>query len=201
VRVVRHDRRQPQFPGHFGEVVVVGRVVREPVVDQLDGDVSPPEPVDQPGQLGARGRGSVARQGTADGAFAAAAQHDDVPGQLVDQVFDVVDRAPLLAAGELRAGDHPAEPAVALLLPRDHQQVRPRRIRLTALRRRECEGQLGPEPHPDTEFAGGVVEPDRAVHPVEVGQHQRVELQPGRLFDEGLGVGGPVEEAEVGVDV
>ncbi|WP_410618671.1 hypothetical protein [Amycolatopsis sp. cmx-8-4] len=42
---------------------------------------------------------------------------------LVDQLLDVVDRAALLTAGQLRAGDHPAQPVIPLLLPGDHQQV------------------------------------------------------------------------------
>ena len=63
----------------------------------------------------------------------------------------------------------------------------------TGLRPRQIERQFGAEPDADAEFAGGVVEPNRAVHAVVVGEHQRVQLWTGRFLDERLGVGGAVE--------
>jgi hypothetical protein len=37
------------------------------------------------------------------------------------------------------------------------------------------------------------VEPDGSVHAVVVGEHHRIQLQPGGFLDEGFGVGGAVE--------
>lgn len=82
---------------------------------------------------------------------------------------------------------------VALLLPRQTQQVCPGWVGLAGLRRGQVEREFGPEPDPDGELAGGVVEPDSAVHAVVIGENERVELEPGGLLDERLGVGGAVE--------
>ena len=48
---------------------------------------------------------------------------------------------------------------------------------------------------------GRLGEPDHAVEAVVVGEGEGAEAEPGRLSDQLLGVGGAVEEAEVGVDV
>ncbi|GHG29759.1 hypothetical protein GCM10017567_56850 [Amycolatopsis bullii] len=149
------------------------------MVDQLDGDVRTPEPVDQPAQLGVRGGGTALGQGPADRVLTAAGQHDDVPSQLVDQLLEVVDRAAFLSTGELGVGDDPAQPVITLLLPRQDQQVRPGRVRFAGLGPGQVEGQFGAEPDPHPELPGGVVEPDRAVEAVVVGEDQRVQLQRG----------------------
>jgi hypothetical protein len=143
VDVVRHHRRQSQLAGQLVEVVV-GRVVEGlAVVDQLGGDVPVPEPVDQPLQLGPRRSRAVRGERAADRAFAAAGEDDDVPGELVDHFFEVVDRAAFLAAGDLGVGDAAAEPVLALLLPGEHQQVRTGRVGLAGLRRGQVERELG----------------------------------------------------------
>src|SRR5207248_1658066 len=82
---------------------------------------------DEPGEFGPRGGRPTFGECAADGSLAAPGQHDDVPGQFVDQLLDVVNGPPLLPAGELGARDDPAEPVVAGLLPGDDEQVRPLR--------------------------------------------------------------------------
>lgn len=105
VNVVRHHRRQPQLTGQLVELVVDHVVEGLAVVDQLDGDVAAAEPVDQPRQLGPRRGQAVIGECAADRAFAAAREDDDVPGQLVDHLFEAVDRAAFLAAVDLGVGD------------------------------------------------------------------------------------------------
>ena len=106
----------------------MGGVQRLVVIDQLGEHVFPPEPVHQTLQRGVcRGR-PFGDQGVSDGALAAAGQHHHVPGQIIDQGVDVIDRAALLPAGQLRPGNHPTQPVIALLTARDHQQMLPDRV-------------------------------------------------------------------------
>src|SRR5207248_4982449 len=67
--------------------------------------------------------------------------------------------------------------------------------------RREVEGELGPEDRGHAHGVGGLGEADDAVHAVVVGGGQGLEAETGCLLDQLLGVGCPVEEAEVGVAV
>ena len=63
------------------------------------------------------------------------------------------------------------------------------------------EGELGAEHGGQADRPGGLGEADHAVEAVVVGEGQRLQAEPGRLLGQLLGVGGAVEEAEVGVAV
>ncbi len=69
---------------------------------QLDDDVVAAEQVDQPVEFARGGVVALGGQGLADAALAASGEHEPVPGGTLGQVVEVVHRAALLAAGELR---------------------------------------------------------------------------------------------------
>ncbi len=69
----------------------------------------------------------------ADGALAAAGEDHPVPVVRLGEVAEVVDGAALLAPGELRGADRPAQPPVPLRVAGQHQQVLAGRVGDTAL--------------------------------------------------------------------
>ncbi len=201
VHVVRRHRPHTQVRGHPREQVVVRGVQRKAVIDQLHHHVPAPEPVHQPRQLLERRPRPRRRQGVAHRALAAAGQHHGVTGQLVHHLVQVVDRPALLPAPQVRVRDHPAQPPVPRHLPRQHQQMPPRRIRNPVLRPRQPQAQLRAVHRAHPQLPRRVGEAHHPVHPVVVGQRERVQPRPRRLLHQPLRMRRPVQEAEVRVRV
>ena len=187
VHVVRRDDGQLALGGERGEHVVVARIRRRALVDELDVDPLGPEQVDEPVELVRRGGRAVGGERLPDGALAASGQHLPVPAGPVGEVMQVVHRAPLLTPRQLRVRDGGGESVVALLAAREHQQVRAVRIGFAVLRTGQSQRQLGPEDGLQLQVLGRLGEADDAVEPVVVGDREGVQTEAFRLFDEVLG--------------
>ena len=174
------DRREPGVGGEGGEGVVDLGVRGQRPVYELDGDAVRAEPLDQAEQRGRRGRPPSGGQCLPHGSLAAAGEHQDLPGRVGDHLVQVVDRTPLLAAGELRGADRAAQPLVALRVTGEQEQVAALGIRHAVLRGGEPQGQLGAEDRADPQLGGGLGEPDHPVHPVVVGQCDGLQTRGGR---------------------
>ena len=203
-RVVRRgarDRGQAGRMGQLGQGVVALGVGGQGLVGELDGDVVGPEPLDESPQLPGCGVAPSRAQGLLHATLAAARERQHPTRGVVDDLVEVVDRAPLLLAPQLRDADGAAERAVTLGIAGEQQQVAALGIGHAVLRGREPQAQLRAEDRAHAQLGGGLGEPDHAVHAVVVGERDGVEPQPGGLLDQLLGMAGAVEEAEVGVAV
>ena len=94
-----------------------------------------------------------------------------------DDLVEVVDRAALLLAAQLGGADRAAQPAVAVGIAGEQQQVAALRIGHPVLRGGEPQRQLGAEDRADPQLGGGLGEADHAVHAVVVGERERVQPQ------------------------
>ena len=117
-----------------------------------------------------------------------------MPARGLGQRVEVEARLALLAAGQVRGGQLTRQPPIAFRTAGQHQQMRTWRIRLLGAGFR-AQRQFGAEHGTHVEFHGRFGEPHRPVQAVVVGQRQRAQIQPGRLFDHLLGCAGTVEEA------
>ena len=117
-----------------------------------------------------------------------------VPARGLGQRVEVEARLALLAAGQMRGGQLTRQPPITFRTAGQHQQMRTGRIRLLGAGLRS-QRQFGAEHGTHVEFGGRFGEPHRPVQAVVVGQRQRAQIQPGRLFDQLLGRAGTVEEA------
>ena len=168
-----------------------------PVVEELDHDVLAAEEGDQPVEFACSGLGPAVSEGAAHGALAASGRHDPLAARLLGERFERVHRPPLLTAGELPGGDRGGQPVVARLAPGEHEQVLALGVGEAVLRAAEPERELGAEDGLQVGKAlGRLGEAHDAVEAVVVGHREPVEAEPVRLFDELLGRGGTVEEAE-----
>ena len=197
--------------GHRGQTVVgcqprqgvVGDAVAGlAVVDQLDGHGVVTE---QGGEAIERTRcrlRATVGERLADQALAAAGEDVPVVAALLGQLFEVVERTSLLVAAQLRLGDRPRQPVVALDAAGEHQQVAALGIGDALLRDGEPERQLGAVHRAQRRILlGRLGEAHRAVEAVVVGDRERRQTQPHRLLDERLGVARAVEEAVAAVAV
>ena len=145
--------------------------------------------------------GPAAASAAADGSLAAAGEDHPVPVVRLGEFVDVVAGAALLAPGELRRADRPAQPPVPGRVPGQHQQVLADRVGDTALAGGQAEAELGAEDRAELDagllgqLGGRLGELGYPVHAVVVGDGQRFEAAPGRLGDQFGGAGGAVEEA------
>ena len=168
---------------------------------ELDEDVLEPEQRRQPVErLGRRGLAAV-RQRLLDRALAAARQHHPVAAPALAQLVEVVDRAALLVAAQVRVGHRRGEPVVALDPARQHQQVAALGVGHAVLRAGEPEGQLGAEDGGQVVRRRGLGQHRGAVEAVVVGDREGVQAEAHGLLDELGGRAGAVEEAEVAVAV
>ena len=174
-------------------------VGRQPGVGQLDGHPVGPEPLHQPAQLALRVTPGAQR--LSHRALAAPGQGQHLARGLLDHLLQVVDRSALLLPAQLGGADHPAERPVALGVGGQQQQVTALRVGHPVLRCGQPEREFGPEHGGHLQLGGRLGEPHHPVHPVVVGERDRVQTEPGGLLDQLLGVAGAVQEAEVGVAV
>ena len=195
----------------MGEGVVAGRVERIPVVPELHGDVVATEGIEEPVELARRCRRTRPGERGRDRALAAPGQHHPVPAGrtplppvLVGEVLEGAGGPPLLGAGEVGLGHGPAEAGIPGGIACQDDHVGPRWVRdpraLGPPGARD-EGELRPEDRRQTEGPGGLGETDHPVEPVVIGEGEGVEPEARRLGHQFLGMGGTVEEAEVGVAV
>ena len=198
--VGRHDA-QPGLVGERGQVVVAFAVARVAVVGQLDRHVLRPEQRDEAVQLPRRGAGPAGLQRPRHRPLAAAGEDHGVVPQLLRDLLQVVDRAPLLLALQLGQPDDPAQPRVPLRAAGEDEQVGPDRVRLAVLRAGQLQRQLGAEHGRQSQLVGRLGEAHHPVEAVVVGEGEAGQPQPGRLLGQLLRMAGPVEEAEVGVAV
>ena len=103
---------------------------------------SPNSAVSRSSSSAAAGR-PVGRQGRAHRALAAAGQHHPVAATALGQLVEVVDRAALLVAAQVRVGHRRGEPVVALDPAGQHQQVAALGVGHAVLRPAEPQRQLG----------------------------------------------------------
>ena len=206
-------------PGRqLGEGLVAHRVTGQPVVPQLDGHVGGAEVGGEPLQRPAGCGHTPVRQGPRHRPLAAAGEDQPVvtgarPAEGNEAL--VVDPGRILGPCQLTFADGPRQQRVAAGVAGQHQQVdatgvgHPGALGIlpaapAGLRHRGCRRQqreLGAEDRREPERTGGLGEADDAVEAVVIADGQRLEPQADRLGSQLLGVGGPVEEGEVGVAV
>ena len=203
---------QVETGGHrqLGEGVVADRVGGEAVIPQLDGDVVPAE-VGHQSVEGPAGRGRAA-VGEALGHRGLATAGEDQPVVVapraahpaqLDQTFVADPRRPLLPR-QLALADRPAEQGVALRVAGEDEEVFAHRVGRAGSRQvhgRLFQGELGTEHGGQADGSRRLGEADDAVEAVVVGEGQGLEVEPGRLLGQLLGVRRAVEEREVGVAV
>jgi hypothetical protein len=201
VDVVGGHQVDPGADGQIGQRVVAGGVERVTVVPQLDRHPVPPEPLHQPGQLPGRRRRPPVDQRRRNRPLAAPGQHLPVPAVQLGQLVEAQPGRALLPR-HLRPAEGAGQAGVAGRVTSQDDQVSPRRIRDARRGRgRTVEGDLGPEDGRQAHLVGRLGETDHPVEAVVVAEGQGRQTEPGRLLDQLLGVGGPVQEAEVGVAV
>ncbi len=202
VDVVGGHHVDPSPDGDLGQAVVAGTVQRVAVVPELDGHVLPPEGVDQAGQLPLGGRRPPFDQRPGHRPLAAAGQHQPVVAGhgVTGQRRQGGAGRPLLP-GHLGRADGRAQPGVARRVPGQDDEVVALGVGLAHLRPGHAQGQLGAEDGGQPVGPGRLGEADHAVEPVVVGEGQGLQPQADGLLGQLLGVGGPVQEAEVGVAV
>ncbi len=212
--------------GEGDEGVVAGGVERVTVVPQLHHHVARAEQGLEPAQLG-RGPGrSLGDQGGGDDPLAAPGEHHPVvgvragggthgdsgsptcgcqvgkrPGSDGGEGLEAHRGAPLFPAGQMRHREGSAQAGIAGGIPGQDQEMGTLRVGHPVLRAGQPQGQLGAEHRRQPYRPGRLGEADHAVHAVVVGDGQSLQAQPGRLLDQLLGMGCPVQEAEVGVAV
>ena len=201
VDVVGGDHADARPDRQFGQGVVAGRVEGVGVVPQLDVHVVRAEPGDQVGQLPGRLRGAALGEGERDRALATAGQHCPMTVVQLGQPRQLIDGLALLLAVEVGLADGAAQPAVALGVAGEDQEVGALGVGEAVLGLGQAEGQLSAEDGGQADRGGGLGEADDAVHAVVVGDGEGVEAQPDRLLHQLLGVRRAVQEAEVGVAV
>lgn len=163
------------------------------MVEELDGDVLAPEQVDErPQRMG----GVSGLETAAHGAFAASGQDRPVPARTCGEIVEVVDRAPLLTAAQLRRGDRPREPVIALRAPGEDQQMLAGGIGVTPLWCGQVQGELRSEHRLQRALheAGHLGEARGAVEAVVVGEGQSGQPEAVGLGEEFFRGGGAVEE-------
>jgi hypothetical protein len=190
--------------------VVAHRVDGMPVVPQLDEHVVPAEHVDQLAEGAARGAGAFSLERRGHSALTAC-RHDrpvvSAPGAVPrtahqrGQIVEGQSRRALLSR-QVRRADGAGQGGVARRIARDHQQVLAVRVGPAGFVTAAAgEGELAAEHRGEAVGSRCFGEADDAVEAVVIGERQRLEPQPHRLFDQLLGMGPAVEEAEVGVAV
>ena len=201
VHVVGGHHIQAALPGEGEEHIVVPRIERRAVIDQLDAHRIGAEPLDEPVELGRGAGGAGGGERAAHGALAASGHDHPVPDPrrvagARSEVIEVVDWPALLAPGELGVGEGAGEPVIPLLAAGEHEQVGSDGVGFTVLRRGQLERQFRPEHRLQPEPFGGLGEADDAVEAVVVGDREGMQPLPLRLLGELLGRRGAVEERE-----
>ena len=218
VHVAGGDERQVGAGGQLGEGLVAHRVARQPVVPQFDGHIGGTEVGGEPLQRPAGCGHTPVRQGPRHRPLAAAGEDQPVvtgarPAE-GDEVL-VVDPGRILGPCQLALADGPRQQRVAAGIAGQHQQVHafgvghPGALPVppaapSGLRRGgrlRGQGELGTEDGREPEGPGRLGEAHHAVEAVVIADGQRLEPQPDRLGGQLLGMGGPVQEGEVGVAV
>ena len=175
-------------------------VERIAVVPELDGDVVTSERLDQPRELVARGGRSAVDQRTRHRALAAAGEDDPPSAAQLRELVHAMDRTSLLAA-QLCERDRAAQPRVAERIAREDDEVIAFRIGDAVGDARGADGELRAEDRRQPDGARGLREPDDPVHPVVIGDRERVESEPRRFLGELLGMRRTVEPRVGGVAV
>ncbi len=206
VHVVAREHRESALNSERGKQIVLARVERAALVDQLDVHGIPAEQRDQSIELGCRRLRPARGQRAPHRAFAAPRQYRPVSVGLRGQLVEVVQRAPLLGTLQLPVRDGGREPVVSLFAAREDEQVRARGIGFSTPRRARgsvemTERELGAKDGLHLQGLGGFGEAHDAVEPVVVGDREGVQAEPLGLFGELFGRGGPVEERERRVGV
>ena len=207
VDVVGGHHVDPGFEREGDEGVVAGRVEGVAVVPELDGHAVAAEGVDEMVELPGGGSRPAVDKGGGHGALPATGEHLPPPavpwltcdcGQVLESRFGKA----LLPGAHVGGAGGAAEAGVAVGVAGQHQQVAALGVGRALLRPAgQVEGELGAEDGGHVEGGRRLGEADDAVEAVVVGEGQGLQPQPGRLLGQFLGVGGAVEEAEVGVTV
>ena len=195
----------------LGQPVVAYRVGGQAVIPQLGHHVGATEVGDQTVELASGCGRTLVHQGVGHRPLAAGGEYRPVvagagPAEL-DEPLVGDTRRPFLPC-QLPLADGPSQLGVPPRIARQHEQVLPGRIgtphthavvRQVPWRREQR--QLCAEHRGEADGAGSLGEANHSVEAVVVGEGQGLEPEPGRLLGQLLGVGGPVEEREVGVTV
>ena len=222
-RMVMHvaggDEGHTGTAGQIGEGVVAHRVAGQSVIPQLDGHVGRTEVGGEPIQRPAGDRRTPRRQSPRHRPLATPGEDQPVVARARSAEFDeavVVDAGRPLAPRQLTLADGPRQQRVAVGVAGQHEQVdtcgigRPgaRQVvpaaalrRFRGGRRLRRQREFGTEDRREPEGPGRLGEADDAVEAVVITDGERLEPEPDRLGGQFLGVGGPVEEGEVGVAV
>ena len=195
VHVVRRDHAHPRSAGQVEQCVVSGVVERLVVVDELDHDVVAAEHLDQGVEFVLGAFRAVSCERRRHRTLAAAGEHDPVAVVGSCQLAFVVDRAAFLPAAHLSGADGAGQAAVTLGVTGEHQQMAALGVGSTGLALGQVETQLRPEHRADSGASGSLGQPNHSVHAVVIGDRQRLDAEPSRLGDQGVGIAGAVEEA------
>ncbi len=211
VDVVGGHHVHPPVDSQPGQGVIPGRVEGIAVGPELHRQVLPTEGLGQPVELLPGGGGPGPGEGGGDGPLPTAGEDQPVPPVPVPQVLERARRGAFGPPGQVGFGDGPTEPAVALRVPGQDHQMGPHRVGPTRpgrgggrggrRSRGGDQGELGSEDGGEPDGPGRLGEADHPVQAVVIGEGQGAEPEPGGLGHQLLGVGGTIEEAEVGVAV
>ena len=218
VHVAGGDERQTGIGRQPREGLVAHRVARQSVVPQFDGHVGDTEVGGETIQRPAGSHCSSPCQGPRDRPLAAPGEDQPPVAGARPAEFDeavVVEPGRSLAPRQLALPNGARQQCVAAGIAGQHQQVDAVGVghagalgifpaapaglcRGGCLRR---QGEFGAEDRREPQRPGRLGEADDAVEAVVIADGQRFEPQADRLGGQFLGVGGPVEEGEVGVAV
>ena len=192
--IAGHDR-QTRPLCQIAEVAQPFVVIRGSVPAEFDGD---PVGSEECGEFAQSAESAViVAQRSPQRTFAAAGEDHPV-AVFCREFFEAEEWAVLLTA-QIRLGDGLRELVVALDAVGEDEQVGGVGVGLAGDLLGQTDGQLGAEHGVQSHLGGGVGEADGAVESVVVGQRQGGQSGGGTGGDERFGVGGSVEEAELGM--
>jgi hypothetical protein len=187
--------------GQLGQGVVAGRVrggPRGPTARRRPGPGRRPPPGRRSSRPAAAGPCSRRAAGTVP--LRQAVSTHQCPAPDLGQLGEGGPGGALLP-GQLGQADGAGQAGVAVRPVGQDDQVVAHRVGHAVLGRVDPEGELGAEHRGQVDGAGGLGVADHAVQPVVVREGEGLQAQPGRLLGQLLGMGGTVQEAEVGMAV
>ena len=192
--VAGHDRQSCPL-GQIAEVAQPFVVIRGSVPAEFDGD---PVGSEECGEFAQSAEPAVVvAQRSSQRSLAAAGQYH--PVSVLGREFVEVEERTVLLTAQVRLGDDLRELVVTLDAAGEDEQVGGIGVGLAGDLLGQPHGQFGAEHGVQPHLGGGMGEADGTVEPVVVGQRQGAQPGGGTGGDELLGVGGSVEEAELGM--
>ena len=195
--IVCCDHGQVAFEAKPGERIVAGGTDRGCVVPDFDGEVVATETFDEFVEFSLCRDGAVCFEGLVQRPFLRTSQHHPLVASELGQPVEVVAGSRLLSR-HLTFADRPPQPGIAVGPTGQDDEV------AGSADLAEGVGGVG-EAELSTKHSrqamrpGGLGETDNAVEPISVGERECVEACTNGFFDEDLGVGCSIEEAEVRV--